>query len=212
MTQSNFSKRIATIQANQARLIAQGGSAKDTAQMLDPANKYGFTEAVSLFIDKHCDAKKVDSLIFTDTVNPKIPKRFAQFMGAVYRKDYSLIDYTHARALWALHLSGAFGLTTDALRLLTSNTRGDANTRGIGLSVINKHFEMSHDCVDAKLSNSLGKPGFMRAAGLVDSDTSQNHNSKVNTAHPVVKMFIEMIESGNRGQIESIKAPKKGAK
>lgn len=213
---ATFQTRTANLRANLARLQEKNGpeAGADLDKILNDERSAFFFSAA---IDKQVNDWGIDaSGIFSTTVNPKVTKRFVQFVGAVQRKDYSKIDRTTACILLGLHLAGDFPLTADALYEIGTGGKVksegmSADRRGVSVRYVSRLVgAVSPKTIDTQLSRSVGKNGFLQLAGATTGEPGKRNQSvTLNRAHPMVKAFIEMIDRATEGQIDEMIGDKK---
>lgn len=214
MTANTYTARRANIAANLARLQEKNPDAgADCLAMLGQSKKgensnVFFSEAINAKID----ALSLDvGAIFSPTINPKVTKRFVQFVGAVTHEDYSEIDRTTACILLGLHLAGDFPLTSGALwEIATGGSvkqegMGEER-RGVSVRTIKRMMgSVGVSTVGTQLSRSVGKNGFLQLVGATFGEPGKtNRPVTLNRAHPLVTSFLTMIEKGTEGQISEM--------
>lgn len=134
-------------------------------------------------------------------------KRATQFINAITEGTSTGFDKSHARLLIAMREAGQYALCSDALITLAANARkGDVNTRGVTLGSINAKFKGHHgiSTVSAKKSNSMGKNGFMTLNKMVICDNTINNAITMNSAHPAIHRFFDVIDNMSEGQLLAI--------
>lgn len=214
---NTYIARITSLTANLARLQDKSESPKagnDIVLMLGKG-KQGenhatyFSESTNAYINLHCQADLVDG-IFAIGINPKVPKRFVQFVNAVSAGDYTKIDRTSAKGIYALMLAGEFSLCRKALAALVSRYQREGvseNTRGISMMTLSKLFkgDVGANTVETQISRTFGENGFAQQAGLTfGNPKTQNREFWVNLDSPLVKRFESLIQKATDKQIESI--------
>ncbi len=141
------------------------------------------------------------------TFNQKQLKRTTQFVNAITAGVSTMFDKTHARLLVSMREAGEFNLTTGALTALAANKRSDAvNTRGVGLGAVNAKIKGAHGVttVPTKVSNSIGKNGFMQHLGMTYAHPTHDREVFLNHEHPAIIKFFKVIDSMSAGQLETL--------
>lgn len=208
---ATFTARVQALRDNLARLQARNGddAGKDLEKMLtDERSVFFFSEHVNAQID----AWGLDvSQVFSPSVNPKVTKRFVQFVGAVQRGEYKNIDRTTACILLGLHLAGDFPLTADALWSIGTGGRVKTEgvspeTRGVSTRTVARLVgSVSHRTIGTQLSRSVGKNGFLQLVGATKGEPGKvNQVVSLNRAHPMVTAFIDMIGKATEGQLSEL--------
>lgn len=211
---NTYTTRRAAIAANLARLQEKNPDAgADCLAMLGESkagdkSPFYFSEDVNAQIDAW--GLNVDA-VFSPSVNPKVTKRFIQFVSAVYRKSYGKIDRTTACILLGLHLAGDFPLTSGALWEIATggkvkNEGMGEDRRGVSVQTIKRMMgAVGVSTVGTQLSRSVGKNGFLQLVGATAGEPGKvNQSVTLNRAHPMVTAFINMIDKGNEGQIDEL--------
>ena len=200
----NYAIRIDAIKGLNARLReANGKGSKDCDAMLKSTGKFAFTETIS---------KKIDSMglnvdaIFSPNINPKVTKRFVQFMGAIAHDDVKMIDVTTATIIYALHLAGDNPLTIDALHYIAGGLkegRISPELRGVSRMKVNKIFgRVGLSTVPTQASRTVGKNGFLQLVGATTGEPGkQNQKVSLNNSHPLIVAFHNAMNKATEGQI-----------
>jgi hypothetical protein len=201
----NFESRRALLQSH--RLAA---TSADFAKILGHGKKASVFE-FTLAVSQACDAMGVNTdAIFATDRNPKVVKRFVQFMHGINAKDYKAIDKTTAKILYAMRLAGEHALTTDALAYIVSGrvrpTSEAPETRGVSTRVVSRLFgHVGATTAPTQISRSVGENGFLTLAGAVTSDAGKvNRPYTLNAAHEMVARFFAVIEGATDGQLDAV--------
>ena len=194
---TTYASVIAALRAHKA------SDTPDIVCVLKPTGKYAYTEQIHAFcVENDIDIMKMVSL------PQKQVKRFTQFVGAIVHRDMRNFDYTHARILIALKLSGDKTITTSAIAALAANKiTPNTDTRGITRSQVNTLFTFAHglSTVKTKVSNSVGKNGFYQALGITQGEPGkQDRPITVNIEHPVVREFYKLLENTAESTLREI--------
>lgn len=210
MSQVKVSKSFtARIEALRAHRLA--GSSADMQSVLGlgksgESSVFAFTVAVNEAIDK----MKIDTgSIFATDRNPKVIKRFIQFIHAVNAKDYKAIDNTTATIIYALQLAGDNPLTVDALHYIGAGLKGgkiSPETRGVSRTAVNKLFgRVGLSTIPTQASRTVGKNGFLQLSGAtVGEPGKQNQNVKLNATHPLIVAFNTCMNAATESQIDEM--------
>lgn len=167
---------------------------------------FAFTEAVNAAIDK----MKIDTTqIFATDRNPKVIKRFIQFIHAVNAKDYKQIDNTTATIIYALQLAGDNPLTVDALHYIGAGLKAgkvSPESRGVSKTAVNKLFgRVGLSTIPTQASRTVGKNGFLQLSGAtVGEPGKQNQNVKLNAEHPLIVAFNVCMNAATESQIDEM--------
>lgn len=204
-TADNFAQRLATLTAHRL-----ADTSADLAKILGKgkrASAFEFTAAVSSAVD----AWGIDTrAIFATDRNPKVIKRFIQFVHGVNAKDYKAIDKTTAKILYAMKLAGSYALTTDALAYIVSGAKKpDATspeTRGVSTRVVSRLFgHVGMTTAPTQISRSVGENGFLQLAGATSAPAGkQNREYVLNTEHPMVRAFFATLEGATDAQLDAL--------
>ena len=141
------------------------------------------------------------------TNKQKQVKRATQMLNCIRGGLVTDLDYTHTRILLAMRAAGAFNLNTDAITSLAANKiTPNVETRGVTRGQINHLFKMSHsiDTVKSKVSNSIGKNGYMNVLGIVERKGAKHAEIVFNPAHKFAQAFFKMIDSATDGQLQAL--------
>lgn len=188
------------------------GLIEGSKDMLDivsqnPSIKHAFTPAINDAIE----LMKIDtSRIFAAGAPMKAIKRFIQFVGAVYHKDFESFDTTSAIILLALDLAGDKPLTNDALFYLgtgqVKNAGMSPNTRGVARSIITEKLDSVYkNTMKTQISRSVGKAGFLTVCGAVNTHgKGKDVSYTLNTKHPLTIAFLELMGRATEGQIDAM--------
>jgi hypothetical protein len=202
---STYAQRIEALRAH--RLAA---TSDDMSKVLGGGRKssvFAFTEAVNAAVDRF----GIDtSAIFATDRNPKVIKRFVQFVHGINARDFKAIDKTSAKVLYAMKLAGEHTLTTDALAYLVSGSvkegKVSPETRGVSSRVASRLFgSVGQTTAPTQISRSVGDNGFMQLAGMTSAPKGkQNRAYTLNEAHPLVREFFAVIEGATDGQLSEM--------
>lgn len=207
---ATYTARKNALTANLKRLQEKNPEAgKDVIAMLySETSPFYFSEA----INKKIDAWGIDtSGIFNDKVNPKVTKRFVQFVGAVHHEQFKDIDRTSACILLALHLAGDFPLTTGALwevatgGKVRSEGMGE-NRRGVSVRTVARLVgAVGVSTVGTQLSRSVGKNGFLNFAGATTGEPGKvNQSVTLNRENPLFTAFLDLMSKATEKQIDEM--------
>jgi len=203
MTQ-NFTARVTALRAH--RLAS---SSADMVKVLGGgkrASAFEFTQQVSDTID----AWGIDTApIFAPDRNPKVIKRFIQFVHAVNAREYKSIDATTAIIIYALHLAGGLPLTTDALHYLgagLADGKVSPETRGVSSRTVRKLFgKVGLSTIPTQASRTVGKNGFLQLAGATTGEPGKvNQRVTLNAAHPMIRAFFDTMNRATDAQIDEV--------
>ena len=192
-----------TFEAAQALMNAHpAANTPDMQAVIRGAGIYGYDEkthnfTLSLGLD-------VAAIL---TNKQKQVKRAVQLLNCIRGGLVSNLDYTHTRILLAMRAAGTYSLNTDAITSLAANKiMPGVETRGVTRGQINHLFKMSHsiDTVKSKVSNSIGKNGYMNVLGIVERRGAKNAEIIFNPAHGVAAKFFAMIDSATDGQLQAL--------
>jgi hypothetical protein len=147
--------------------------------------------------------------IFGDDVNPTKPFRFAQMVSAMKTTMLAHVDPGTARGLVALREAKTYGLNTDAIKsaCLGKNVSAGidaANMKGVSLMRINKLVPVSVGAgsVDAYVSRSFGKGGFVEMLGDVTVSGHRNAEVKLSEAPgPLVRAFFALLDGASEKEL-----------
>jgi hypothetical protein len=212
MTQSinSFAATINTLKAH--RLAATSQDMLAVLGLKGSASVFAYTEAVHTVVT----AWGLDtSQIFASDRNPKVIKRFIQFVHGISAKNYKSIDTTTSVIIYALHLTGSSPLTTDALHYLgagLASGKVSPETRGISKRTLSKLFgSVGLSTIPTQTSRTVGKNGFLQLAGATVGEPGKpNQQVTLNADHPMIKAFFETMNSATDKQIDAM-TEKKGA-
>lgn len=203
--QTTYATRLATLSAHR---LAE--SSADMLKVLGKgkrASAFEFTEQVNATVD----AWGIDTTaIFATDRNPKVIKRFVQFVHGVNARDFKSIDKTTAKILYAMRLAGDFTLTTDALAFIVSGKlKPDATspeTRGVSTRVVSRLFgNVGLTTTPTQISRSVGENGFLQLAGATAAPAGKvNRSYTLNAAHPMVSAFFATVEGATEGQLDEL--------
>lgn len=200
-----MTKNTAPMSFASAQALMNAHPAADTPDMqavIKGAGVYGYCEkthnfALSLGLD-------VAAIL---TNKQKQVKRAVQLLNCIRDGLVSNLDYTHTRILLAMRAAGTYNLNTDAIAALAANKiKPGIETRGVTRSQINHLFKFSHgeSTVLSKVSNSVGKNGYMNVLGIVERKGAKNAEIIFNPAHGVAAKFFAMIDSATDGQLQAL--------
>lgn len=200
--QNTFAQRVEALRAHR---LAE--TSADMQKVLgDGRSVFAFTESVNAKID----ALGIDTAsIFAPDRNPKVIKRFIQFIHAINAGDYKSIDITTAVIIYSLHLAGDNPLTTDALHYLGAGIRDgkvSPETRGVNRTTVSKLFgAVGLSTVPTQASRTVGRNGFLQLAGAtVGEPGKQNQKVSLVASHPLVVAFFECMNKATQGQIDDM--------
>lgn len=210
-----MTKNTKAISYKKARELIEGHPARDTVDMKAVANEqngtFGYCEkthnfAVSLGLD-------IAAIL---TNKQKQVKRAVQILNCTNAGLVTELDYTHTRILIAMRAAGSFNLHTDAIAALAANKlKPGIETRGVTRGQVNHLFKLAHgeSTVLSKVSNSVGKNGYMCVLGIVERKGAKNAEIVFNPAHALAQAFFKMIDSATDGQLQALgdKGEKSGA-
>lgn len=204
-TVSSFATRMGQLQNH--RLAA---TSADLESILGKGKKgtasaFAFTEPVNAAIDR----MGIDTTqIFAIDRNPKVIKRFIQFVHAINAKDYKQIDNTTATIIYALQLAGDNPLTIEALHYIGAGLktgRISPETRGISKTTVNKLFgRVGLSTIPTQASRTVGKNGFLQLAGATVGEPKQNQNVRLNKEHPLIVAFNMCMNAATESQIDEM--------
>lgn len=192
-----------------ARITAQKGSPSgDVAAMLDESSKkfYALDESVASYLSQCPMITPASlSLVFNAGINPKVPKRFAQFARAMTAGNYKLIDLTSARGLIGARDAGGT-VQRDALTyMITGHVMQDRetpNATGVSLRALDKLVgRVSPATVGTQLSRTFGANGFCTALGMTEM---KGGAVQVNPRAMLCERFYTMIDKARADQLASI--------
>lgn len=197
---------VARIEALRAHRLA--ATSKDIGAVLSTAGNsvFQFTESVNAKID----ALKIDTTsIFAVDRNPKVIKRFIQFIHAVNAKDYKQIDCTTATIVYALHIAGDNPLTVDALHYIGAGLKSgkvSPETRGVSRAACNKLFgRVGLSTIPTQASRTVGKNGFLQLIGATMGEPGKvNQAVRLNAAHPLIVAFFDCMNAATEGQLDEV--------
>lgn len=198
---STYAQRVAMLKSHR---LAE--TSKDMIAVISGKGKFGFCEAVNTAIDK----MGIDTTqIFAIDRNPKVIKRFIQFVYGVNSGTVGNIDVTSATIIYALHLAGDNPLTVDALHYIGAGLKSGKiapETKGVNRTTVNKIFgRVGLSTIPTQASRTVGKNGFLQLTGATTGEPGkQNQNVKLNPAHPLIVRFFEVMNSATQGQIDSM--------
>lgn len=181
-------------------------SADMGAVLSKESSAFFFSESVNAKIDE----LKIDtSAIFAVDRNPKVIKRFIQFVHAINAKDYKNVDATTATILYALQIAGDSPLNTDALQYLAAGLKAgrvSPETRGVNRSTVNRLFgRVGLSTVPTQASRTVGKNGFLQLAGATVGEPGKpNQAVRLVGDHPMVKAFFEVMNAATAAQVEEV--------
>jgi len=140
--------------------------------------------------------------------NPKVCKRFAQFINAIHHHQYGAIDLTTARSLYALRAAGG-SIARDALfNLLTGKVKIEGitpNTKGVGVRAIDKLFgRVAKGTAETQITRTFGSNGFARYLGMIKGDGITNTMFTLDLAHPLAQEFFKLVDNATEGQLQEM--------
>jgi len=198
----SFTQRLDMLKSH--RLAA---TSADIAAVIGSKNSvFQFTEAVNAAIDK----MKIDTTqIFATDRNPKVIKRFIQFIHGVNAKSYANIDNTTATIIYALQLAGDNPLTVDALHYIGAGLKSGKiapESRGVSRTAVNKLFgRVGLSTIPTQCSRTVGKNGFLQLAGATTGEPGkQNQVVKLNREHPLIVAFDACMNAATESQIDDM--------
>ena len=189
--------RLAATSADLESILGKGKKGASSA--------FAFTEPVNAAIDR----MGIDTTqIFAIDRNPKVIKRFIQFVHAINAKDYKQIDNTTATIIYALQLAGDNPLTIEALHYIGAGLktgRISPETRGISKTTVNKLFgRVGLSTIPTQASRTVGKNGFLQLAGATVGEPKQNQNVRLHVTHPLIVAFNECMNKATAAQIDEM--------
>lgn len=205
---STFATRVAQLQSH--RLAA---TSKDIAATLSKNDKFGFDEDVNFTIDTW----GIDTTqIFANDRNPKVIKRFIQFVKAATATttdQYKNGDKVTSIIIYALHLTKGSPLTTDALHYLGAGLREgkvSPESKGISRATLSKLFgSVGLSTIPTQASRTVGKSGFLQLMGATMGEPGkQNQRVTLNESHPAIVAFFETMSKATAGQLDAMTATK----
>lgn len=170
------------------------------------ASVFEYTESVHSTIE----AWGIDtSAVFANDRNPKVIKRFIQFVHGVNAKDYKAIDKTTAIIIYALNLTGGSPLTVDALQYLGAGLktgRVSPETKGANRSTVSRLFgAVGLSTIPTQTSRTVGKNGFLQLVGAtVGEPGKHNQNVTLNAEHALIKAFFATMNAATEAQIGEV--------
>jgi hypothetical protein len=200
------SKTFATRRAMLAAHRLAASSADLDAILNKEKSDFFFSQAVS---DK-IDALGIDTAqIFATDRNPKVIKRFIQFVHALNAKQYKSIDVTSATIIYALHLAGENPLTTDALHYVGAGLKSgkvSPETRGVSRMTVNKLFgRVGLSTIPTQASRTVGRNGYLQLCGATSGEPGKKNQSvKLNEKHPLIVAFFDVMNAATQGQIDDM--------
>lgn len=210
-TTNTYETRLAALRAH--RLATTSDDMNKVLGGGRKASVFCFTEAVNAAVDTY----GIDtSAIFAADRNPKVIKRFVQFMHGVIARDFKSIDKTSAKILYSMKLAGEHALTTDALAYLVSGSVKEGKTspesRGVSTRVVSRLFgSVGQTTAPTQISRSVGDNGFMQLAGMTAAPKGkQNRAYVLNESHPLVREFFAVVEGATDGQLDELTKGDKG--
>lgn len=208
---STLASRIASIRANGDRLALNSGKQSDDVNAMLGGCKKASPFELTASVNAQIDAWGIDtSVIFSDSINPKVTKRFIQFAHGISARDYKNIDCTTARIIFALQLAGEYKLTTDALAyMVCGRVKADAvspNTRGVSTRALAKLFDrVGLTTAPTQISRSVGDNGFLTLTGAVFAPRGvQNREHAIDPHHSMVRAFFACINAASDAQLEDM--------
>ena len=204
MTNATFSQVFATLRGH--RLAATSADMNAVLGGAKSASVFEYTESVHSTIQK----MGIDTTqIFANDRNPKVIKRFIQFMHAVNARDYKAIDTTTAVIIYALSLTGDSPLTTDALHYIGAGLKAgklSPETRGISKRTVSRLFgSVGLSTIPTQASRTVGKNGFLQLCGAtVGEPGKQNQAVKINALHPLIVAFHATMNAATDAQIDAV--------
>ena len=202
MNATSFATRRATLAAHRLATTSE-----DLGAILNrEKSAFYFDASVNALIDE----LGIDTTqIFANDRNPKVIKRFIQFIHAMNAKDYKNVDVTSATIIYALHLSGENPLTTDALHYIGAGLKSgrvSPETRGVSRMTVNKLFgRVGLATVPTQASRTVGKNGYLQLCGAtVGEPGKKNQTVRLNPAHPLIVKFFKVMNAATQGQVEDM--------
>jgi hypothetical protein len=205
--ESAFAARLALLKSHRLALTSDdmnkvlgGGKA---------ASCFEFTQAVSDAIDAMGLGEQV-AAIFAPDRNPKVIKRFIQFVHGINARDYRAIDKTTAIIIYALHLSPEGSpLTTDALHYLGAGLREgkiSPETKGINRTTVGRLFgAVGLSTIPTQCSRTVGRNGFLQLAGATKGEPGKvNQCVTLNASHPLVQRFLDTMNRATESQVAQV--------
>lgn len=170
------------------------------------SSAYAFDASVNAAIDR----MGIDTTqIFATDRNPKVIKRFIQFVHAIIARNYKQIDNTTATIIYALQLAGDNPLTVDALHYIGAGVKAGRiapESRGVSRLAVNKLFgRVGLSTIPTQASRTVGKNGFLQLSGAtVGEPGKQNAVVKLNRAHPLIVAFDDCMNRATETQIDEM--------
>lgn len=205
------------VAANEARLQAQSPESKnagaDCAAMLAESGAFALSQNIADYWERN-GIKALS--VFRGDCNPKSQKRFVQMSAAIVEGNYRKIDKTSCLMVWGLHLSGAKGLTRDALAYLSTGFVKEGGmspeTRGVSRQRLSRLIgQVKQSTFQTQFSRSTGTNGFMHLTGATKGEPGKsNMGVTLNADHPLVRDFLNMMQRATDGQFEQVLSGGKG--
>jgi len=204
-TSKTFEARMSALRAH--RLAATSDDMGKVLGQGKKASVFEFTAAVNTAIDSY----GIDTAeIFAADRNPKVIKRFVQFIHGINARDFKSIDKTSAKILYSMKLAGDHALTTDALAYLVSGSikegKVSPESRGVSTRVVSRLFGVvGQTTAPTQISRSVGDNGFMQLCGMTSAPKGkQNRAYVLNLDHALVKEFFAVVEGATDGQLSEM--------
>jgi hypothetical protein len=200
----SFAKTIATLKAH--RLAATSADMNAVLGGAKSASVFEYTESVHATIA----AWGIDTAqIFAVDRNPKVIKRFIQFVHGVNAKDYKAIDSVTATIIYALHLTEGNPLTVDALQYLGAGLlagRVSPETKGVNRSTVSRLFgSVGLSTIPTQTSRTVGKNGFLQLAGATIGEPGKhNQHVKLDSEHAMIKAFFATMNAATDAQVAEV--------
>jgi hypothetical protein len=205
----SFTARYNALCAHRLAPAQKGADASKDIEAVISTNKssvFQFTAAVNEAIDR----MGIDTTqIFATDRNPKVIKRFIQFVHAIIALDYKQIDNTTATIIYALQIAGDNPLTTDALHYIGAGLKAgriSPETRGVSRLAANKLFgRVGLSTIPTQASRTVGKNGFLQLAGATTGEPGkQNQAVKLNKSHPLILAFDACMSKASAANIDEM--------
>lgn len=149
------------------------------------------------------------SSVFAIDRNPKVIKRFIQFVHGVNAKSYKHIDKTTATIIYALSLTKGSSLTVDAIHYLAAGLaegRIAPETKGISKRTLGRLFgSIGLSTIPTQCSRTVGKNGFLQLVGATKGEPGKHNQSvSLDESHPMIQAFFATMTAATEGQITEL--------
>lgn len=202
-TKKQATKTTETLRA--ALAVHNKATGGDISPMLHKPNSQFYVSESTGSAIAHWGIEAQALQCFAADRNPKVCKRFAQFVNAIHHKQYKGIDLTTVRALYAMRAAGGV-IARDALfNLLTGKVKTEGitpNTKGVGVRMVDKLFgRVAKGTAETQISRTFGANGFARYLGMIAGEGAQNTLFTLDLAHPLAQEVFALIDGATDGQI-----------